>query len=150
MNVLDGMPTLSAGSHKPNSGKACVMEYVSLLSGESWSDQPACTHLLIAEAAKTVNDYLLDSDRHLLVPMIVRLFGTDASVDDDAFYRVTGELFDKYRQHRDGPPFVTRPPEMSVQFLSDVIDIYDRLSGRNETYELTDADMALLNSVSAT
>ena len=76
MNVPDALPTLSAGSHDSSAGEACVMEYVSLLAGEEWSDRPDCTHELLAHEARTTNDLLRDSDRALLVPLIGRLFGT--------------------------------------------------------------------------
>ncbi len=71
-----GLPTLSAGAHKPGDGKACVMELVSFLAGESWTDSPECTHPVLARMAQVVNDRLPDDERHLLVPLIGRLFGT--------------------------------------------------------------------------
>ncbi|QGG40895.1 hypothetical protein [Aeromicrobium yanjiei] len=74
--VPDALPTLSAGSHDSSRGEACVMEYVSLLAGEEWSDRPECTHELLSHEARTVNDLLRDSDRSRLVPLIGRLFGT--------------------------------------------------------------------------
>lgn len=76
MNVPDALPTLSAGSHDAHHGEACVMEYVSLLAGEEWSDRPECTHPMLAHEARTTNDLLRDSDRARLVPLIGRLFGT--------------------------------------------------------------------------
>ena len=76
MNVPDALPTLSAGSHDADHGEACVMEYVSLLAGEEWSDRPECTHPMLAHEARTTNDLLRDSDRARLVPLISRLFGT--------------------------------------------------------------------------
>jgi len=87
MNIPEGLPTLSAGAHRPGDGKACVMEYVALLAGEPWSDTPACTYPPLASVAQVVNDRLRDEDRHLLVPLIGRLFGTTAPVDDAAFAR---------------------------------------------------------------
>lgn len=74
--IPEGMPTLSAGAHEPGDGKACVMEYVALLAGESWTDSPACTHRVLARMAQAVNDRLPDERRHELVPLIGRLFGT--------------------------------------------------------------------------
>ena len=74
--IPDNMPTLSGGKHDPREGKACVMEYVSLLAGEKWSDSPSCTHPVLAAMARNVNDRLPDDERHLLVPLIGRLFGT--------------------------------------------------------------------------
>lgn len=72
------LPTISSGDHEPGESKACVMEYVALLAGETWTAEPACTHLMLAVAAQVINDNLPDSDRHLLVPLISRLLGTDA------------------------------------------------------------------------
>lgn len=76
IHVPDSLPTLSAGSHDSDRGEACVMEYVSLLAGEEWSDRPECTHPMLAHEARTTNDLLRDSDRTRLVPLIGRLFGT--------------------------------------------------------------------------
>ena len=76
INAPDSLPTLSAGSHDSDHGEACVMEYVSLLAGEEWSDRPECTHTMLAHEARTTNDLLRDSDRARLVPLIGRLFGT--------------------------------------------------------------------------
>ncbi len=76
MQIPDSLPTLSAGSHDAEHGEACVMEYVSLLAGEEWSDRPECTHPLLAHEARTTNDLLRESDRARLVPLIGRLFGT--------------------------------------------------------------------------
>ncbi|HWU22742.1 MAG TPA: hypothetical protein VN088_14500 [Nocardioides sp.] len=49
--IPDGLPTLSRGSHLVDEGRACVMEYVSVLAGERWSDRPACTDELRELAA---------------------------------------------------------------------------------------------------
>jgi hypothetical protein len=86
----DFLPTLSAGSHDAEHGEACVMEYVSLLAGEEWSDRPDCTHPVLAHEARTTNDLLRDSDRSRLVPLIGRLFGTtDDSPELRARLRIT-------------------------------------------------------------
>jgi hypothetical protein len=90
MPTPDFLPTLSAGSHDAEHGEACVMEYVSLLAGEEWSDRPDCTHPLLAHEARTTNDLLRDSDRSRLVPLIGRLFGTtDDSPELRARLRIT-------------------------------------------------------------
>ena len=75
----EGLPTLAKGAHQPGDGKACVMEYVALLNGESWTDHPECTHPVLAEVSRSVNDRMADENRHLLVPLIGRLFGTSAT-----------------------------------------------------------------------
>lgn len=76
-NTPDGLPTLSRGSHRAHDGEACVMEYVSLLAGEDWTDRPRCTHPMLSAAARVVNDSLHDDARHLMIPLIGRLFGTN-------------------------------------------------------------------------
>ncbi|MET0821763.1 MAG: hypothetical protein ABWY58_12420 [Aeromicrobium sp.] len=76
MTAPDFLPTLSSGAHDAEQGEACVMEYVSMLAGEEWSDRPECTHPLLAHEARTTNDLLRDGDRPRLVPLIGRLFGT--------------------------------------------------------------------------
>lgn len=82
MTAPDFVPTLSAGSHDAEHGEACVMEYVSSLAGEEWSDRPECTHPILAHEARTTNDLLRESDRSRLVPLIGRLFGTAADSPD--------------------------------------------------------------------
>lgn len=79
IDLPDALPALSPGAHRPDSGEACVMEYVALLAGEPWSDRPKCTHPVLAQVALVVNDCLPDERRHELVPLIGRLFGTAAN-----------------------------------------------------------------------
>lgn len=82
MTLPDFLPTISAGAHDSGDGEACVMEYVSLLAGEEWSDRPECTHPLLAHEARTANDLLADADRGRLVPLVGRLFGTTDDSDE--------------------------------------------------------------------
>lgn len=71
--VPDGMPVLSRGRHRTPRRGACVMELTSLLAGERWSDHPACTHPLLAELARLVNDHIGDVERQRLAPLIPSL-----------------------------------------------------------------------------
>lgn len=60
------------------------MEMASYLAGEKWSDHPSCTHPLLAELARDVNDVVSDAARQRLAPMIpdvVGLYPTDPRVD---------------------------------------------------------------------
>lgn len=75
--VPDGLPSLARGAHGPREGQACVMELISVLAGEEWSDHPKCVHPMLAEAAIHVNDAVPDNMRHLIVPFIGRLFNTN-------------------------------------------------------------------------
>lgn len=51
------------------------MELASVLAGERWSDHPGCTHPLLAELARLVNDHTSDADRQELAPLIPSVVG---------------------------------------------------------------------------
>jgi hypothetical protein len=155
VTVPDGLPTLAAGSHKPGEGKACVMEYVSLLAGEDWTDLPECTHPLLAVVAQTVNDWINDDAERAatLVPLIGRLFGANqqnAKVHE-AFLQVIGRYGPvwimqdaAYDLRHSGSPYAmrnlirtilyTQPPHLIAQtalhLLTDLLDAYDEATGR--------------------
>lgn len=69
------LPVLSAGRHRNSRKGACFMEYASVLSGEKWSDHPACTHAAISTLARAVNDCTADSARSALAPLIPSVIG---------------------------------------------------------------------------
>ena len=172
-NIPDYMPVLSAGEHSSPSEGACVMEYVSLLAGEPWSDTPACTYPPLAKAAQIVNDWLLDSERHRLVPLIGRLFGTTLPVDSRVFaLRVArtvehlnpgakecNDVTERYLAGEVSEDELSAASTAfaaytvtedfpghvdSVEWLSSIIDIYDDLSGRTEHREVSGEEMRTL------
>jgi hypothetical protein len=54
------------------------MEMASVLAGQPWSDHPACTHPLLAQLARLVNDHTTDAARDRLavhIPSVVGLTG---------------------------------------------------------------------------
>jgi hypothetical protein len=60
------------------------MELASYLAGERWSDHPACTHPLLAEVARMVNDYTADQARArlaVLIPSVIGLNGDDPRIE---------------------------------------------------------------------
>lgn len=79
LNIPAGLPSLAKGAHSPTEGVACVMEYVSVLAGEMWSDSPSCTHPLLAAVARNVNDSIGDDEERarILVPLIGRLLNSN-------------------------------------------------------------------------
>jgi hypothetical protein len=82
--VPDSMPVLSRGRHRNPSRGACFMEMASVLAGERWTDHPRCTHPLLAELARLVNDCSSDACRSelaALVPSVIGLTGDDPRVD---------------------------------------------------------------------
>jgi hypothetical protein len=51
------------------------MEFASFLAGERWSDHPTCTHPLLAQLARRVNDLIGDEERQQLAPLIPLVVG---------------------------------------------------------------------------
>ena len=68
---------LSFGSHKSIKDGACIMEAVSFIAGEEWSDSPECASPVISAFLRSWNDSL-DGERRdtLLRPLIPKLIGT--------------------------------------------------------------------------
>jgi len=71
----DGIPVLSRGRHRTPRRGACFMEFASLLAGERWSDHPSCTHPLLGELARQVNDNVSDAGRQQLTPLVSSVVG---------------------------------------------------------------------------
>lgn len=80
----DLLPMLSRGKHRSPRLGACFMELASVLAGERWSDHPRCTHPLLGELARMVNDSTSDAGRSrlaVLIPSVVGLRSDDLRVD---------------------------------------------------------------------
>ena len=78
------IPALKSGSHRrpPDDAhiEACVMEAVSWLANEPWSDTPECACPVICAFMQSWNDGLPDDERDaLLRPLIPLLIGTRAA-----------------------------------------------------------------------
>ena len=82
LSLPDGMPVLEAGAHRDARSGSCVMEYVSVLSGERFTDRPECTHPAVAALAWQVNDAVSHTARQDLGLRAVELVGAgrDAAV----------------------------------------------------------------------
>ncbi|HSK57622.1 MAG TPA: hypothetical protein VK935_01090 [Actinomycetospora sp.] len=79
----DGLPVLDAGAHRDAEAGSCLMEYVSVLAGERFTDRPRCTHPAVAAVAWQVNDALSSAARQQLGTRAVALIGLgrDAAVE---------------------------------------------------------------------
>lgn len=77
MALPDGIPMLSRGHHVTPELGGCFMEIASVLAGERWSDHPKCTHPMLAELARTVNDLVQDDARQQLVRWIPDVVGAN-------------------------------------------------------------------------
>lgn len=80
MSTAEWSPALSRGRHRDPRDGGCFMEVASRLAGERWSDHPSCTHPLLAQVAREVNDHSTDDGRRALAPMIPAVVG--ANPDD--------------------------------------------------------------------
>jgi hypothetical protein len=74
-----GLPVLHKGRHANPEEGACLMEYVSILAGEPFSDRPACVDPLLARLAWAVNDAAEDEVRAHLPGLAPRFIGTATS-----------------------------------------------------------------------
>ena len=72
------------GEHRgPNEG-GCMMEWVSWLAGEPWSDNPTCVSPVIAAFCRTWNDHLPEEQRDpLLKPLARTVISTATGEADD-------------------------------------------------------------------
>lgn len=72
----DAMPMLTRGRHVSAEEGACLMEYVSVLAGEPFSDNPKCVDPLLVRLSWAVNDCSVDPVRAKLAEFAPRLIGT--------------------------------------------------------------------------
>ncbi|MFG2004672.1 hypothetical protein ACGFNU_36520 [Spirillospora sp. NPDC048911] len=72
-------PSLGRGRHRTPGGQVCVMELVSVLSGEPWSDHPRCVDPVLAAVARTVNDAVTAAAREQLAALAPQMIGTAPS-----------------------------------------------------------------------
>lgn len=78
------LPILSRGKHRRPSKGACLMEYVSFLAGERWSDHPTCTHPLLGSLSRLVNDVASSEGRQQIALIAPTLIGLNS--DDPRWY----------------------------------------------------------------
>ncbi|WP_350277827.1 hypothetical protein [Kribbella sp. HUAS MG21] len=54
----------------------CVMELVSRLAREPWTDRPACVHPVLSAVARAAHDHSSSAGRRQLLPLAPRFLGT--------------------------------------------------------------------------
>ena len=79
----DFLPVLSRGRHRTPKQGACFMEMASTLAGEKWSDHPGCTHPVLGELARLVNDSSSDRHRSELAVRVPSVVGLNSGQEDD-------------------------------------------------------------------
>ena len=71
------MKTLQSGGHSSQSGEVCLLEAVSVLAGEVFSDHPESACPVLATFGRALNDAMPDDEtRGLLLPLVPLLIGT--------------------------------------------------------------------------
>ena len=68
--------TLSKSSHVSPQEGMCVMEMVSFLAGEEWSDMPPCSSPVVAKFCQVINDRFDQEFRDKLQAYVPRLIST--------------------------------------------------------------------------
>lgn len=74
---------LASGKHYLGQSQTCVMEVVSLLAGEKFSDNPECACPILTSLAIRTNDWMDDKERQMLWPYTTRLAGSRADVQTE-------------------------------------------------------------------
>ena len=70
---------LLSGSHADTgkTGQGCFMNVIAYLNGEPQiTDQSTCVCVVVRPVAIWINDYLTDSERHILLPYVERAMGS--------------------------------------------------------------------------
>jgi len=67
---------LETGAHDSPSDGMCVMEMVSYIAREPWSDHPSCVSPVLGAFLRSWNDGLNDDDRQMLKPYAAKVIGT--------------------------------------------------------------------------
>lgn len=76
MNIPEFLPVLSHGAHDEPEQGACVMEMVSFLAGENFTDKPKCVARSIRIEAISINDLVSDDNRNAIALLIPRFMNT--------------------------------------------------------------------------
>jgi len=94
---------LLSGSHADTgtTGRGCFMNVIAYLNGESQiTDRSTCVCVVVRPIAIWINDYLTDSERHILLPYIERAMGS-ATCDRIELSRRAGRAVKVAEEMRD-------------------------------------------------
>jgi len=75
---------LQSGAHESAEAGMCVMEMVSYMEDEPWSDHPACVSPVLGAFLRSWNDGLDEETRQRLKPYAARVIGTANDGKDEA------------------------------------------------------------------
>lgn len=69
-------PPRSSGYGRVPRAEPCVLELVSRLAREPWTDRPSCVHPALGSIARAVHDHSSKSGRRALLPLAPSFIGT--------------------------------------------------------------------------
>lgn len=154
MTVPDFMPMLAKGAHESPEMGACLMEYVSFIAGEEFSDRPMCVDHELCAWARQVNDMCDDEQRNLLVPLISRLMGTNIvpAKENRSFWNSVGTemgltsmgYFDFF--YALDAFLITRERDGLVARFTKILDAFEKVSGHTPK-PLQDKDIELMKEL---
>lgn len=73
---LPNITTLDTGGHESFEKGVCLLEAVSYIAGEEFSDHPQCASPILGTFGRALNDVLPDDKRQQLVPLVPKIVGT--------------------------------------------------------------------------
>ena len=88
-----GTLVLARGGHPSPSQGVCLLEAVSWLAGEPFSDHPECVSPVLAAFGRALNDALPDAERQRLLPLVPLLVGSVDPVADQVDGLVCAHFF---------------------------------------------------------
>lgn len=147
------LPILSHGNHNDPSQGACVMEMVSFLAGEEFTDKPSCVATRIRDEAIQINDLVSDDNRSQIAMMIPRFMNTEhlnsslafaddvrsakkQFLDDREMIRYTSiaSAITHHFNEDEGDKRLTNQEydQIGIDWLNVLLDIADKHLGRTE------------------
>ena len=126
----------AAGGHRSIEDGACIMEMVSYLAGEPWSDAPQCVAPSIRSFCMGWNDALPDAERtRLLRPYLTKVIGTNTGNPEHELQR--------FWMLADWTVRTSTPAWLRLAGLEDDARVLERLSELKTVDDLTRAQPLL-------
>ena len=170
MNIPEFLPVLSHGAHYSPEAGACVMEMVSFLAGEQFSDKPQCVNINIRVEAIQINDMVSDDNRNQIALLIPRFMNTSGLNENWEFTEELNKARKEFiaennlHDYNNGVAYAIKQAfqtdegdarrtnqeydQIGIDWLSVVLDIADKHLGREEVIPYTQLIPEMMHHVS--